>query len=95
MDYQENSLLFKALSDPVRIQILDLLASGELCACELLKKLTISQPTLSHHMKILMRCGLVQAHKKGTWIHYKINPEKVNYLHQIIDGIIQSKNKTF
>ena len=65
--------IFKALGDENRLSILDDLRDGEKCACELLEKLQISQPTLSHHMKILCDSGVVRARKEGKWIHYSIN----------------------
>jgi len=67
--------LFKALGDPNRLQILNMLCNGELCACMLLKKFNISQPTLSHHMKILCDCGIVNKRKEGKWTYYSINPD--------------------
>ncbi len=53
-----------------------MLSCGELCACEILEKFSITQPTLSHHMKILCDCGLVNGRKEGKWMHYSLNGEK-------------------
>lgn len=64
--------IFKALSDENRIRILRMLRSGEKCACKLLEELNISQPTLSHHMKILCDAGLVAGRKDGKWMRYSI-----------------------
>ena len=69
---QEVVCIFKALSDENRIRILKMLHSGEKCACRLLEELNISQPTLSHHMKILCDAGLVSGRKDGKWMHYSI-----------------------
>ena len=69
---QELAGLFKALGDENRIRILRLLHSGEKCACKLLEELNISQPTLSHHMKILCDSGLVTGRREGKWTHYSI-----------------------
>ena len=63
----------KAAGDPHRLKILNLLNADETCACELLAAFDITQPTLSHHMKILCDCGLVDARKDGKWVRYKIN----------------------
>lgn len=63
----------KALSDENRLQILDMLKSGEKCACVLLDAMKITQPTLSHHMKILCDAGLVRGRKEGRWVHYSID----------------------
>ena len=67
--------VFKALCDENRVQIMKLLRSGEKCACKLLEELNISQPTLSHHMKILCDAGLVTGRKEGKWMHYSICEE--------------------
>ena len=65
--------LFKALGDETRLNILDMLSCGELCACELTEGLNLSQPTISHHMKILQGVELVIGRKNGKWMHYSIN----------------------
>ena len=75
-DHTERSLLFKALSDPNRIRIVDMLSCGELCACTILEAFSLTQPTLSHHMKILCRSGLVVPRKEGKWTHYSLNRGK-------------------
>ena len=77
MDIQEKqiAMIFKAFCDENRIRILKLLRSGEKCACKLLEELNISQPTLSHHMKILCDSGIVAGRKEGKWMHYSISPE--------------------
>ena len=75
LDERRIALVFKALCDENRIRILKLLASGEKCACRLLEELDISQPTLSHHMKILCDSGVVVGRKEGKWMHYSISPE--------------------
>ena len=67
--------IFKALSDENRIRILKLLQSGEKCACVLLDDLQITQPTLSHHMKILCDSEIVVGRKDGKWTHYSISEE--------------------
>ena len=72
MDFENTSLILKALADPRRMKIIDLLSSGSLCACELLSYFDITQPTLSHHMKILEKAGLVSVEKKGQWHHYEL-----------------------
>ena len=70
-----NAKVFKALCDENRLTILAMLQSGEKCACVLLEKLEITQPTLSHHMKILIESGIVAARKKGKWTYYAISTE--------------------
>ena len=73
-EYAETAKIFKAFCDENRLQILELLRSGEKCACKLLDDLKISQSTLSHHMKILCDAGIVQGRKDGKWVHYSIHP---------------------
>lgn len=66
--------MMKALSDENRLKIVDLLSCGERCACEILPHFSFTQPTLSHHMKVLMECGLVRERKEGKWHHYSLIP---------------------
>ena len=73
--YGEAAKVFKAFGDENRLRILELLRSGEKCACKLLDDLHISQSTLSHHMKLLCDAGVVQGRKEGKWVHYSIDPE--------------------
>ena len=68
-----NARIFKAFCDENRLMILEMLQSGEKCACVLLEKLNIAQSTLSHHMKILVDSGVVSARKVGKWTHYSIS----------------------
>lgn len=65
----------KALGDSNRLQIVQMLSVGEKCACKLLEAFEITQPTLSHHMKILCDCGLVETRKEGKWSYYSLNCE--------------------
>jgi len=73
MDYEGNTKIIKALADPNRLKIIDILSCGEKCACELLEAFNFTQPTLSHHMKVLMDGGLVSCRKEGLWSYYSIN----------------------
>lgn len=72
--------IFKVLSDENRLKIVRALANESLCACQLLEGLGISQPTLSHHMKILTDAGLVQPRKLKTQVYYDLNKEQVSSL---------------
>lgn len=73
MTEEKISEICKALGDPNRLKIIKLLTNGEQCACNLLEKFNITQPTLSHHMKILSDTGLVKNRKEGKWTYYEIN----------------------
>lgn len=69
------AIICKALGDTNRLQIIQMLSDGEKCGCKLLEKFEITQPTLSHHMKTLVECGLVIDRKDGKWHHYSLNCE--------------------
>lgn len=73
MEYADYALVFKVLGDPIRAQIVDMLKSGEKCACRLLEEFNITQPTLSYHMKMLTNCGLVLSKKNGRWNYYTLD----------------------
>ncbi len=76
MTTQEYANVFKALSDPIRFEIVTMLKKhASLCACDILEKFNITQPTLSYHMKTLVECNLVNYKKEGTWNYYTINLE--------------------
>ena len=77
-DAKKVSVIFKALCDENRVQILEQLMGGEKCACTLLDELYIAQSTLSHHMRILADSGLVVGRKEGKWMHYSISREGVD-----------------
>ena len=87
MDERKTALIFKAFCDENRIRILNLLCGGEKCACRLLEEMSISQPTLSHHMKILCDSGIVVGHKEGKWMHYRICPEGVQIARDYLNGL--------
>ena len=73
MDEIDAAKICRALGDPNRLQIVQMLSGGEMCACRLLEHFQITQPTLSHHMKILCECGLVNTRREGKWSHYSLN----------------------
>lgn len=74
--------LFKALGDPTRLEIVALLASsaGELCACEIERRFDLSQPTISHHLRLLREAGVVTSERRGSWVYYALDPEGVEAL---------------
>jgi len=86
--YVENANLFKSISDPNRLMIVDMLSCGTLCGCKILEKLQITQPTLSHHMKILCDCGLVNAQREGKWMHYSLNSASIQTMKHLFSEII-------
>jgi len=79
-DAEQLALGFKAIADPARLQLLSFIAaqpSGEACVCYLMKPLEISQPTVSHHLKVLFEAGLLDRERRGTWVYYRIVPERL------------------
>ncbi|MDF2907378.1 MAG: putative transcriptional regulator [Herbinix sp.] len=91
--YFQRALELKALSDPNRLVILDQLKDGERCACNILELLKISQPTLSHHMRILCEAGLVNCRRDGKWMHYRINCDKFRELDQLMAGFMTGNSR--
>jgi len=83
----DNAKVFKAFCDENRLTILELLQSGEKCACILLEKLSIAQPTLSHHMKTLVDSGIVAARKVGKWTYYSISAEGSETAARLLRGL--------
>ncbi|HAL10372.1 MAG TPA: transcriptional regulator [Staphylococcus sp.] len=92
MSYQELASILKVLSDPSRLEIIDLLSCGELCACDLLEHFQFSQPTLSHHMKSLVDNELVTTRKNGNKHMYQLNHEFLDYINQNLN-IINTSNQ--
>ena len=81
--------MFKALSDPVRLRLLSLIAShegGEACVCDLTGPFDVSQPTISHHLKVLRDAGLVGSERRGTWVYYWVLPAALAKL----SGLLQT-----
>ena len=79
--------LLKALSDPVRLRLMSLVASragGEACVCDLNDAFDLSQPTISHHLKVLYEAGLVDRDKRGVWVYYRARPQALASLGALI-----------
>ena len=69
--------VFKALGDPVRLRLVSLIGAregGEVCVCELTRAFDLSQPTISHHLKVLREAGLIDSERRGTWVYYRLVP---------------------
>ncbi|MFC8236433.1 ArsR/SmtB family transcription factor [Streptomyces sp. NPDC056707] len=79
--------MFKALSDPVRLRLLSLIAShegGEACVCDLTGPFDVSQPTISHHLKVLREAGLVGSERRATWVYYWVLPTALARLSSLL-----------
>ena len=98
MDERKIAAIFKAFCDENRIKIIKLLRSGEKCACKLLEEIKVTQPTLSHHMKILCDSGVVVGRKNGKWTHYSISEKGVERakecLRQLTTLDVEYENKS-
>ena len=87
MNAKEVAMICKALGDANRLEIVQVLSGGEKCGCKILERFEITQPTLSHHMKILTACGLVNDRKEGKWHHYSLNCETLTYYKKFIENL--------
>ncbi len=88
-EYEQNATVFKALCDPNRLMIIDLLKSGEKCACDLLEVMHISQSTLSHHMKLLCESGLINCRREGKWMYYSLSQKGFAKANSLLQEIMQ------
>lgn len=77
MNYEQIAMQLKAMADPKRVKIIDLLSCGDLCACDILEHFEFTQPTLSHHMKILEKAGIISVQKQSQWHYYSLENEFV------------------
>ena len=87
MTADQLSLTFAALADPIRLRLLSHVAAArgdEVCACDLVEGSDRSQPTVSHHMKILVEAGLVTREKRGLWVWYRIVPTRLDALRSVL-----------
>jgi ArsR family transcriptional regulator len=83
----ELAKVFKALGDPVRLRLLSMIASrtgGEVCVCDLTPAFDLSQPTISHHLKLLRQAGLIDCERRGTWVYYWLVPDMTDRLASIL-----------
>ena len=84
---EEMAEVMAALADPVRLRIISMLAaseSGTACGCDLEAPLGLSQPTVSHHLKVLRDAGLVEGDRRGRWVHYRVVPERLEEVREAI-----------
>lgn len=91
--YTENAKVFKAFCDENRLMILEMLQSGEKCACKILEELNIVQSTLSHHMKILVDSGIVSARRDGKWTHYSLSETGTRHAKELLNELTVLKSE--
>lgn len=89
--YTDTAKVLKALSDPKRLQIVDMLSCGELCACVILESFHITQPTLSHDMKVLAEAGIVSFRREGKNIYYALNKSMLLQINQTLGRMFGEK----
>jgi len=91
-EWEQRQLLagFHALSDPLRLKILNQIHGQELCVCELTEKLGIAQSKLSFHLKTLKDAGIIQARQDGRWVYYRLRSEQLAYLENYLRGFGQN-----
>jgi ArsR family transcriptional regulator len=83
----ELAAMFKAMSDPVRLRLLSLIAShpgGQACVCDISETFDVSQPTISHHLKLLRLAGLLDCERRGTWVYYWVIPSALQQLSAVL-----------
>jgi ArsR family transcriptional regulator len=83
---------FKALGDPVRLQLMSMIASapdGEICVCDLIPAFDLTGPTISHHLKTLRDAGLVDSERRGTWVHYRARPSMLRQLASLLSVSVE------
>jgi len=83
----DEAFAFKALGDPVRLEIVRKLVGRELCVCDILETFKLSQPTVSHHLKVLKYAGLVADRKDGKWVYYRLDNEKIGKMVEMLAGL--------
>jgi ArsR family transcriptional regulator len=93
MNYTDYVPILKALSDETRLKIVDMLSGGELCACRILEHFSITQPTLSYHMRILCDCEVVKGVRDGAWMRYSLNKEILEDVSKLFDGFLADREQ--
>lgn len=89
--YMDTAKILKAISDPKRLRIVDMLSCGELCGCEILEAFHITQPTLSHDMRVLIEAGIVNDRREGKNIFYSLNEERLTTFKDTLKEITTPK----
>ena len=81
--------VFKALGDPVRIRLVSLIGAhqgGEVCVCDLTTAFDLTQPTISHHLKVLRQAGIIDSERRGTWVYYRLVPAALDRVAALLSG---------
>ncbi len=89
--------MFKALSDPVRLRLFSSIAShagGEACVCDISQGVNLTQPTISHHLKVLREAGLLRSQRRASWVYYAVVPEALNTLSALLGADVDAAPST-
>jgi len=81
--------MFKALADPVRLRLVSLIGAhqgGEVCVCELTEAFELTQPTISHHLKVLREAGIIDSERRGTWVYYRLEPAALELMGALLSA---------
>ncbi len=93
----ELATVFRAIADPARLRLLSFIAAqpaGEVCVCHLTKPLGLTQPTVSHHLKIMYAAGVLDRERRGTWVYYRIVPERLAALRTALTPPVAAKDRS-
>jgi ArsR family transcriptional regulator len=99
VEAEQLAAAFRAIADPTRLRLISLLSShpgGEACVCDLVEPLELSQPTVSHHLKLLFEAGLLGREKRGLWVYYRLIPARLQMLRDAIGApaIVQTVSES-
>ena len=85
--------IFRALSHPVRLQMLDLISqrNGEVCGCDIEQHFTLTQPTISHHLKVLRDCGLITSQPRGVWVQHCVNTQLLDAVRDLLTTLYSAE----
>ena len=86
--------MFKAIANPVRLQMVDLISrlGGQICVCDIENQFELSQPTISHHLKILRKAGIIDCERRGQWLFYFARQEALTILEQFLSGLMDEQD---
>ncbi len=86
--------MFKAIANPVRLQMVDLISrlGGQICVCDIENQFELSQPTISHHLKILRKAGIIDCERRGQWLFYLARQEALTILEQFLSGLMDEQD---
>ena len=89
-DAERAAAVFKALADPARVRLLSIVARSagrEACVCDLVDAVDRSQPTVSHHLKVLLEAGLLERERRGSWAYYRLRPGAIEAIARVLDAV--------